>query len=73
MAEGHNRDAWGRMSALLALTANCHRDPKKGRVFKPADFDPTTRPETDRQVIRVTKDNIGLMKQAFTTGKGVQS
>ena len=28
------------MSALLALLANCHRDPKKTRAFKPADFDP---------------------------------
>jgi len=28
------------MSALMALLANCHRDPKKTRAFKPADFDP---------------------------------
>lgn len=30
------------MSALLALLANCHRDPKRTRAFKPADFDPFT-------------------------------
>ncbi|MBP7747001.1 MAG: hypothetical protein KA383_12800 [Phycisphaerae bacterium] len=33
-------DEWARNSALMALLANCHRDPKKTRAFKPADFDP---------------------------------
>ncbi len=40
MAEARAKDEWSRMSALLALLANCHRDPKKTRAFKPADFDP---------------------------------
>jgi len=40
MAEGRVKDEWARMSALLALLANCHRDPKKTRAFKPGDFDP---------------------------------
>ncbi len=40
MAEAKAKDEWSRMSALLALLANCHRDPKKTRSFKPADFDP---------------------------------
>jgi hypothetical protein len=40
MAEARAKDEWARMSALLALLANCHRDPKRTRAFKPADFDP---------------------------------
>ncbi|MBW7905353.1 MAG: hypothetical protein LC135_05055 [Phycisphaerae bacterium] len=31
------------MSALMALTANCHRDPKRSRALKPKDFDPFAR------------------------------
>lgn len=40
MAEARERSEWGRISALLALIANAHRDPKKSRAFKPGDFDP---------------------------------
>jgi len=43
MAEGRERSEWARMSALLALIANAHRDPKKSRAFKPGDFDPYAR------------------------------
>jgi hypothetical protein len=28
---------------VLALVANAHRDPKKGRAFTPADFNPHLR------------------------------
>ena len=69
MAEGHGRDEWSRMSVLLALTANAHRDPKKGRAFKPSDFDPFGREPSE--VIEVNRENIGLLKEAFTTEKGV--
>lgn len=71
MAEGHGRDAWGRLSVLLALTANAHRDPKKGRAFKPTDFDPFGK--EPGEVVQVNRENIGLFKEAFTTGKGVQT
>lgn len=40
MAEARSRERWARTAALMALTANCHRDPKKTRLFQPADFDP---------------------------------
>jgi len=40
MAEGRAKDDWTRTSALLALLANCHRDPKRTRALKPSDFDP---------------------------------
>jgi hypothetical protein len=41
MTEGRRRDQWSRASCLLAMLANIHRDPKKGREYSPADFDPT--------------------------------
>jgi len=40
MAEARGRDNWAHTSAILALIANVNRDPKKGRPFKAADFDP---------------------------------
>ena len=39
MVDGRRRDAWGVTSSVMALIANCHRDPKK-KLFTPADFDP---------------------------------
>ena len=71
MAEGHARDEWNRLSTLLALTANCHRDPKKGRALRPDDFDPFGGEPTE--VVHVDKSSIGLMKQAFMNkaGKGL--
>jgi len=68
MAEGHGRDEWGRLSVLLALTANCHRDPKKGRPLKPSDYDPFRR-EPD-EVVEVDRENIATLKQAFLNGQG---
>ncbi len=44
MAEARERSGWARASALLALIANAHRDPKKTRAFKPGDFDPYAHP-----------------------------
>ncbi|MBK9128178.1 MAG: hypothetical protein IPM13_10300 [Phycisphaerales bacterium] len=39
MAESRSGD----LGALMALIANCHRDPRKTPAFKPADFDPFAR------------------------------
>ncbi|HUX16891.1 MAG TPA: hypothetical protein VMW52_10495 [Phycisphaerae bacterium] len=44
MAEGatesRSRDGWARTSALLALTFNINRDPKKQRAVSPDAFNP---------------------------------
>ena len=64
MAEGQGRDEWGRTALLCALVANAHRDPKKGRAFKVADFDPYGR--DPGEVIEVNRENIETLKQAFT-------
>lgn len=68
MAEGHGRDAWERTALLSALIANAHRDPKKGRAFKPGDFDPYRR-ERD-EVVEVDRVGIETLKAAFTGRKG---
>jgi len=61
MAEAKNRQAWAHTSALLALIANCHRDPKKTRPFQPADFHP-------HQLLKQPtpmKVGIGILKRVF--------
>jgi len=67
MAEGHGRDEWSRWSVLLALTANCHRDPSKGQPLKPGDFDPFGK-DADRRregALEVDSETIGDLKVAF--------
>ena len=68
MAEGRGRFLWEAVSTLLALTANVNRASKSAKVFKPRDFNPYHHSDT---VIEVTKENIGLMRQAFAN-KGPQ-
>ncbi len=62
MAEARTREEWSRMSVLLALLANCHRDPKRTRPFKPADFDPFGRRAPPVAV------GIEVLKEFFTQG-----
>lgn len=70
MAEGRVRSEWARTTAQMALLANCHRDPKRGRLFKPADFDPFT----ERRDVKA-KVGIEVLKDVFINHKvpeGVQ-
>ena len=46
MAEARERSEWARASALMALIANAHRDPKKTRPFQVADFHPYLRAQS---------------------------
>jgi len=68
MAEAKQRSDWLRTSALMALLANAHRDPKKSRAFKPADFDPFAE-RTDETV----KVGIGALKSVFIEGRNPQA
>lgn len=64
MAEGEVQERWNHTAALLALQANLHKDPKKGRTFKPADFHPmppTVKPH-ERPPL---KGDIRMLKQVF--------
>lgn len=63
MADGRSRDEWARMSALMALTANCHRDPKKTRALKPRDFDPFARSAAPPKV------GVEVLKDVFIHGR----
>ena len=64
MAEGKAKDTWQHTSTILAMLANCHRDPKKGKPFKPADFDPFAQHKTD--VIEIDETNIHELRRYFT-------
>jgi hypothetical protein len=63
MAEGRGREHWAHTSALLALLANVHRDPKKHRAFSPADFNPYEALER-RNTKAKTKD-LSILKTVF--------
>jgi len=61
MAEARAKERWAHTSSLMALIANAHRDPNKGRAFRPDDFNPyAARRKTG---IPVRADSIGLLKQ----------
>ncbi len=63
MAEARGREAWNHTSAVMALLANIHRDPKKHRAFRPSDFNPY---EARRKTgVPITAANIGVLKKAF--------
>ncbi len=69
MAEGRDRARWRTASAVMAMTANVNRDPKKGRPLMPADFDPYDNDEKSRgDVIEITSETVSEFKKAF---KGV--
>ncbi|MBA3936834.1 MAG: hypothetical protein H0X38_05180 [Planctomycetes bacterium] len=40
MAAARLEERWNHTAALLALFANCHRDPARHRAFTAADFHP---------------------------------
>jgi len=59
MAEGRRRERWTHTSHLMALFANCHRDPKKGKPLAPRDFDPYAR-RSDRHADAIPADISAL-------------
>ena len=63
MAEARHRREWDHTSAVLALLANCHRDPKKTRPFKPTDFHPATARRVNRAPL--PKADIRVLKAVF--------
>ena len=40
MAEARSQERWNHTAALLALIANCHRDPHRRKAYEPSDFLP---------------------------------
>jgi hypothetical protein len=64
MAEGKMKSLWGIASNLMALQANCNRDPKKHSApFKPTEFNPFTQQKTE--IIHDTKEAFQLMRKLW--------
>jgi hypothetical protein len=61
MAEARSRQAWNHTSAILAMLANIHRDAKKTRAYRPADF----HPHRSNEKPTITKVGINVLKQVF--------
>lgn len=68
MAEGRGREHWAHTSALLALLANVHRDPKKHRAFSPADFNPYEALERRKPTAK-TRD-LTILREVFVEQEG---
>jgi hypothetical protein len=66
MYEGHSRDAWGRLSNLMALVANCHRGSRR-RTFRPEDFNPHL--ASRGRGIPLKASNIHILKSIFIKKK----
>ena len=73
MAEGRARLQWAQTAELLAILYNANRDSKKRpRPFTAAEFNPyAERHAADVAATRITQENIGLLKSAFTGGSSV--
>ena len=64
MTDGAQRERWARASATMSVLANCHRDPHRSKVFKPADFDPYAKQKPSGK-IAIDKSSIHLLRQAI--------
>lgn len=66
---------WSQSAMLLTLTANCHRNAKKSRPFRLADFLPADLAaqvkRSSRGNLRLTTKNLHMLKPLFegTDGK----
>ena len=63
MAEGLGRERWAHTSVLCALIANANRDPKKGRAYRPRDFDPYAREQRRRRI--ADRQDLSILKEAL--------
>ena len=68
MAEARQHDLWNYASAVMALLANIHRDPKKGRALRPQDFHPAAHMNSRRQQ-RPLKADISVLKSVFVDNR----
>lgn len=64
MAGAKQTDDWNHTAAILALLANLHRDPKKGKAFKPADFHPALKKAPVANAV-APKVDVSVLKTVF--------
>lgn len=62
MSEGRERVEWTRLSHLMALIANCNRDPRKTRAFRAGDFDPFVKADKSEDI---KIDSLAPLKARF--------
>lgn len=67
-AEARLYGQWDATAALMALIANCHRDPKK-RAFTPWDFFHRPGQKKPGTANQLTVDVLHALKPAFTKGR----
>lgn len=63
MTQARQENDWNHTAAAMALLANIHRDPKRGRAFRPSDFHPAMGVKRERP--RPLKGDIGMLKAVF--------
>jgi hypothetical protein len=71
MAEGLGRERWAHTSLICALIANANRDPRKGRPFKPSDFDPYANQHRRLRTV-ADKQSLAMLRAALEAGKAPQ-
>lgn len=67
MAEARSKQEWNHTSAVLAMLANAHRDPRKSRLLVPEDF----HPHRKRLESPPVKVGIAVLKQVFVDPPGL--
>lgn len=63
MTQARTRQQWSHTAALLALTANWHRDPKRQRPFTPQDFLPRASAADHAVPLPIT--DLSILKTIF--------
>lgn len=66
MAEGRGRLVWDAAAELLAMMANCHRDPKKSRAYKASYFHPYKNRVSIKFPVQALKKIFGTSLEART-------
>lgn len=62
MVGARRQDQWSHTAAVLALTANVHRNPKKrSKPYSPAEFHPLV----ERKPVTIAKTGIRVLKRVF--------
>ena len=62
MADSRRKDQWSHTAAVMALTANIHRNPKKrSKPYSPAEFHPLV----ERTPVKIDKIGIRVLKRVF--------
>jgi len=64
MAGARLRDSWARDSLIMTLIANANRDPRKGRPFKPADFNPFFE-RAKKQPQKIDAQSLSMLRDKF--------